>query len=67
MRMFFAALLLVMVLIAATAYSEDIVTVLIGCTVWCDWFSVCKRTDSWPDGRQCSVWSIFVYGLVKIH
>ena len=37
------------------------VTVLIRCTIWCDWFPVSKRTNSWPNVRQIefTVWSFF--------
>ena len=33
-------------------HPPGISTALIRCTVWCDWFPVSKRTDSWPDERQ---------------
>ena len=32
-----------------------------------DWFHVNKRTDSWPNGRQCAVWLIFGVRFGKLY
>ena len=42
-------------------------TVLIRCTVWCDWFYVSKRTDCWPEGRQSIRFGQFSSPELKAH